>query len=109
MFNAMRTAMGDIFNELLATYFDQSRAYLDELDDAYNEKNFQTLERVFHSMGSSSMSMGAQKLSELARSLEKKSTAEAGLITLDEINALKEEYLLVEKVLKGLIARDTIE
>ena len=95
--------MGEIFNELLATYFDQSQAYLDELADAYNEKNFQTLERVFHSMGSSSLSMGAQKLSELARSLEKKSTEEAELITLDEINTLKDEYILVEKALKGLL------
>ena len=95
--------MGDIFNELLATYFDQSQAYLGELNDAYNEKNLPTLERVFHSMGSSSLSMGAQKLSELARSLEQKSTEAAELITRDEINALKEEYILVEKALKGLL------
>jgi len=99
----MRSAMGEIFNELLATYFEQSQAYLGELNDAYNEQNFQTLERVFHSMGSSSLNMGAQQLSELAQSLEQKSTEADELMTLEEINKLKEEDVLVEMTLKSLL------
>ena len=109
IFNALRAAMGDIFNELLLTFIEQSQNYLNELNDAYDEQNLQMLERIFHSMGSSSLSMGAQKLSELARSLEKKSTTEAELITQDEINALKDEYVLVEKVLNDLLAKEIRE
>ena len=105
--SALRAAMGDVFNELLATYFDQSQAYLNELNDAYDEKNFQTLERIFHSMGSSGLSMGAQKLSDIARNLEKKSTEDASLITMDEINVLKAEFIQVEKILKGLFVDKT--
>ena len=99
--------MGDIFNELLGTYFSQSHAYLNELNDAYARKDFQTLERVFHSMGSSGLSIGAERLSRLARRLEKKSAEETDLITINEINAVKDEYFLVEKVLQSFIDQET--
>ncbi|MCW8854116.1 MAG: Hpt domain-containing protein [Gammaproteobacteria bacterium] len=105
----MRTAMGDIFNELLCTYFTQSHLYLNEVNDAFGKKDFQTLERIFHSLGSSSSSIGAERLSKLARRLEKKSTEEAGQIAINEINALKDEYIRVEKVLKTFVDQETGE
>jgi len=104
IFNTMRAAMGDIFNEILAAFFNQSRMYMDELKVAYEEKNYPVLERIFHSLGSSSLNMGAEQLSGLARDLEKKTIKDVCLITFDDIDALQVEYFLVEKVLNDLMS-----
>ena len=104
--DVMRTSMGAIFNELLATYMEQSRAFLAELEKAYEARDSQVIERVFHSMGSSSLNVGATKLSELARFLERQATDDPDEITLEQIENLKQEYLAVEEVLQTILSSE---
>ena len=103
----MRTSMGAIFNELLATYMEQSRTFLTELEQAFAAHDSQVIERVFHSMGSSSLNVGATKLSELARFLERQATDNPDEITLEQIENLKKEYLAVEEVLQGILLSES--
>ena len=103
----MRTSMGAIFNELLATYMEQSQAFLAELEKAFNDHDEQALERIFHSMGSSSLNVGANKLSELARLLEKQASLNPGDITQDQIQDLIREHLAVEEALKHILSSES--
>lgn len=100
----MRIAMGDVFNDLLISFFEQSRAFLDEMKNACEQQDTQALERVFHSLGSSSINVGAEKLSAQARELEGKVKQGLSYITEDEINALRNEYVVVEGILKTFLS-----
>ena len=66
----MKSLMGELFDQLIPSYIEQSDNYVAELLDLLNINDLNTLQRHAHSLKSSSLNIGAQKLSDISRKLE---------------------------------------
>jgi len=69
---ALKFLMGDedVYNEIAQVYIETSDDKISDLDKFYDEKNWKSFEVVVHGIKSSSLSVGAQKLSDLAKAME---------------------------------------
>lgn len=66
----MKNIMGNVFNELIPAYIEQSDQFVKKMPEAAAEKTLNNLKRYAHSMKSSSLNVGANPLSELSKDLE---------------------------------------
>ncbi len=69
---ALKFLLGDedVYKEIVQVYIETSDEKIMELDKHYDDKNWKGFEIVVHSIKSSSLSVGAQKLSDLAKAME---------------------------------------
>ncbi|MDH5766214.1 MAG: Hpt domain-containing protein [Gammaproteobacteria bacterium] len=102
----MRKAMGVLFVDIVDAFFEQSASYLVELEEAFSSSEIQVMERIFHSLASSSASFGANKLSTMARDLEYRIRDSGSSVASEEICSLQKEYLVVEKILKTFLVEN---
>ena len=91
-FDALHQSMEDDFAELLCAYRESTSSMLEALAIAIEIADHREVERLAHSIKSSSASIGARRLSESARKLE--SLARQGDIAtaLDYAVYLKNEF-----------------
>lgn len=70
--DGLRDSMGDVFGSLLDTYRTTMVENFEVLNKAVEESDCKTLERVVHSIKSSSANFGGIRVSKLAKMLEDK-------------------------------------
>ena len=66
----LKDVMAQDFDDLVKTFVNDTTLYLNRIVVAVNDKNSESVRRIAHSLKSSSGSIGALRLSELARQLE---------------------------------------
>lgn len=70
-FNDLKETMGaDFIGELIGTYNEETPKLITSLKEALSKKDFEGFRRAAHSIKSTSNSMGALRLGELAKELE---------------------------------------
>ena len=100
----MKDVMGEIFIQLIPAYLQQSDEMIAEMQDLLSNGTIDTLERHAHSMKSSSLNVGAEKLGEIARELEDMCRNKDSTEVLNEkIIVLTEEYAKAKTGLQGYI------
>ena len=70
LLSSMKEAIGAVFNELIPAYIEQSDEMINNMNSLLENDDMQTLERYAHSMKSSSLNVGAEKLSKTALAVE---------------------------------------
>ena len=80
-----------LLNELLRMFEAGRQLYLNQLEQALANADFEELRVCAHTLKGSAAGMGALQLSKLAFEIEKKSRAQ-GLVTSDQLSALADEY-----------------
>jgi len=70
LLSTMKNAIGAVFDELIPAYIEQSDEMINNMNNLLENDDMQTLERHAHSMKSSSLNVGAEKLSEIALVVE---------------------------------------
>ncbi len=94
----------DFIGELLAAYLEETPMLLAELRDAWERRDAGVFQRAAHSIKSSSASLGALPLADLARTLEMRGKQneldEAG----DELDALLSGYARTERAFRERMA-----
>lgn len=66
----MRSALGDVFSELIPAYIGQSDEMINDMMSLLDKNDLVTLERYAHSMKSSSINVGVESVSQLSKELE---------------------------------------
>lgn len=67
---ALKEAMGDEFSQLVSHYLGSLPRYADDMGKAFEDKQFDSLSDLAHSLKSSSASLGVMPLSKLAADIE---------------------------------------
>ncbi|MCP4700387.1 MAG: response regulator, partial [Gammaproteobacteria bacterium] len=99
-FNALRKAMGEEdFAELVPVYIEGAEAMLEGLPQAYQASDFKELERLVHSLKSSSLNVGALPLAAMAREWEERIKTDEISDAPKHIAALQTEFQRVQKTL----------
>ncbi len=70
--DAVRETLGEDFDDLLDTYLRTADEMLQAIPGALSASDLREVERLFHSLKSSSASIGAMPMSEMSRSMEEK-------------------------------------
>jgi len=97
----MKAAIGAAFDELIPAYLQQSDEMIDSMLELLSDDNISTLERYAHSMKSSSLNVGAEKVSENARIIEnmcRNNTPKIDIKT--EIKSLLKKYAQAKYALR---------
>lgn len=66
----MKEVMGEMFIQLVPAYIAEADAMISEMPQLLNSGTIDVLERNAHSIKSSSLNVGAEKLSEIANEIE---------------------------------------
>lgn len=102
--NEMKSIMGEVFSQLIPAYIKQSDEMIAEMPELLKNGELDILERHAHSMKSSSLNVGADNLSSIAKTLEIMSYNKEDKTLLDEtIQSITAEYTLVKKILQSSI------
>ena len=100
----MKEMMGEVFMQLVPAYLEQSDDLIGKMPELLSTGTIDVLERNAHSMKSSSLNVGAENLSEIARVLEDISRNNAETSILEEkIIAITAEYAKVKAFLQDYI------
>jgi histidine phosphotransfer protein HptB len=100
----MKDVMGEIFIQLVPAYLEQSDEMIAEMPDLLSNGDLETLERHAHSMKSSSLNVGAERLGKIACELEDISRSSGNTDILSEkIDAITDEYMKVKMQLQGYL------
>jgi len=100
----MKDVMGDIFIQLVPAYLEQSDEMIEAMPELLINGDIETLERYAHSMKSSSLNVGAEKLSDIARELEDTSRSKGDSNVLNGmISEITEEYMKVKSQLQDYL------
>lgn len=67
----MAQLMGELFVELIPAYLSESAIYIRQMPEAFSSGDMKTLERLAHSLKSSSRNVGAENFARIAEQLEK--------------------------------------
>lgn len=103
----MKSVMGDVFIQLIPTYLEQSDEMITEMSGLFASGDMDTLERHAHSMKSSSLNVGAENLSEIARELEDTTRSKGNTDTINElIGAITTEYAKVKIELNNYLEQN---
>ena len=97
----MKNIMGEVFNELIPTFIEQSDNLVNSMLELLHNNQLDTLERYAHSMKSSSLNVGATSLSNFSMSLENMvRNNEPTSLLKEKIIAISTEYTHVKQALK---------
>ncbi len=66
----LASLMGEVFDQLIPSYIEASDKCFNDVRDLVQQQDFETAERLFHSLKSSSRNLGAMKLGDYAERLE---------------------------------------
>jgi len=100
----MKQVMGEVFDQLVPAYLDQSDEMINAMPDLLETNTIDVLERHAHSMKSSSLNMGAETLSEIARILEQMSRdKEDSALLKEKVDLISAEYAQVRDILQNYI------
>jgi len=103
----MKSVMGDVFIQLIPAYLEQSDKMITEMSGLFASGDMDTLERHAHSMKSSSLNVGAENLSEIARELEDTIRSKGNTDTINElISAITTEYAKVKIELNNYLEQN---
>jgi len=69
-FKSVREKMIKRFQLIIDAYFEECSSMIESLKQAGNEDDIETMTRAVHSMKSTSSALGANKISQLAASIE---------------------------------------
>ena len=102
----MKEIMGEVFMQLVPAYLEQSDELIGKMPELLSTGTIDVLERNAHSMKSSSLNVGAEDLSEIARVLEdiSRNNAEPPLLE-EKIIAITAEYAKVKAFLQDYIQK----
>jgi len=104
----MKDIMGEVFIQLIPAYLDQSDEMITEMPDLLGKGDLETLERHAHSLKSSSLNVGAEALSAIARKLEDTTRSNNGdtdaLSAM--ISAITAEYTKVKTELNNYLQQN---
>ena len=96
----------EIYREVLESYLGQKTRYDGEMREAFEGKDWKKYAILVHSLKSTSLSIGAERLSEMAAELEKAAKAEDEAILLNQGQELLEEYAQVLEEIASLLAKE---
>ncbi|MEK7989458.1 MAG: response regulator [Thiotrichaceae bacterium] len=104
--NLIGEAEGEIVTELAITYLDSSQILVQNLSTSIEQQDPKLMEQASHSLKSSSASLGAMKLSEMSRVLEKQGR-EGDMTEADvKVTALLKEYQNIRQALHIVIGKE---
>lgn len=103
--NSLKNDMGEDFEELVSAFLQSSQSIIDELLIAQQQDDYPTMQRLAHSMKSSSANLGALNLSALAKDLEFNFRDKVA-IDAAQIQALIDEFKRVSRELLNLAVPD---
>lgn len=86
--------------ELIDCYLEESPRYLQTIEAAVANENAQAVQRIAHTLKSSSAAFGATKIANLCQELEAISSTEAREVLLEKVSQLIVEYQRVEAALQ---------
>ena len=103
IYNQLKELMGrDFIAELIDTYIQETAALIEQLGKALIEGDAPVFGRTAHSIKSSSASLGAVELSQLARELEMMGKANELSGGDEKMEKLAADFLVVKECLEGL-------
>lgn len=91
----MKENLGEDFKEFLDAYIEGTKDALIEMKQAFKNEDINTLSRHAHSIKSSSLNVGAIKLSSMAKEMEFKTKSNDLKNLEEELNNLQKEFDLV--------------
>lgn len=97
--NTLKQVMEDDFNLLLDTFRQDSIERLKKLREVIQGNDADLIRRAAHSFKGSSSNIGAQQLSALCATLEKKALAGNFQGLEDDVQTIEQEFLLVQSLL----------
>jgi histidine phosphotransfer protein HptB len=96
----LKQVMEDDFGLLLETFKQDSTDRLQKLREVIQSDDADQIRRAAHSFKGSSSNVGAQQLSALCAALEKKALAGDLQGLVEDVNAIEQEFLLVQSLLE---------
>ncbi|MDD2816665.1 MAG: response regulator [Thiotrichaceae bacterium] len=106
LLDAIQALVGDdteIMQELLQTYLDSSQVLVETLQLALVEQNPEKLEHAAHSLKSSSASLGAEVLSQMAKQLEQQGRAKDMQQADSRVFSLCTEYAVLRQAIDEIL------
>ena len=105
LFQDLRDSIGDdlIFSDIVTIYLSSAENLMDEIQAAFNEQDAHKFVIATHSLKSTSASIGATRLAQISRYLEKIGNTEEITVSADILNLLNDEYTEVIKAIQTLI------
>jgi HPt (histidine-containing phosphotransfer) domain-containing protein len=100
--NAIKDMGDDFFAELVGTFAEDSRGYLEQLRNSLPAGDVETFRRAAHTLKSNANNFGATHMSELARELEMLARENRLEAVGDKVLALQAEFEKVELALKEM-------
>ncbi len=70
LLDTLRKSMGNMFQQLIPAYLEDTEKYFQQIDDLLDEQKYRDLERIAHSLKSSSRNVGASSLGDIAERME---------------------------------------
>ncbi len=106
LLSTMKDTIGDVFKELIPAYLQQSDGMINNMLELLETNDMQTLERYAHSMKSSSLNVGAEKVSENALILEDMCRENKDKNSIkNEIESLIKKYAMAKTALQDYQTR----
>ena len=94
LYNKQRKSKSNLASKLIGIYLEQSSGLLDDLAQASQKYDVESVRKVAHTLKSSSINVGALKLSDLCRSMEQ--ACEKGVIEDVLTQHVYKSYRVVE-------------
>jgi PAS domain S-box-containing protein len=96
-----------ILEEIIAIYLDAAGRHLTQLREAVQRKDSAAIGRIAHSFRSESQNVGAKRLGELCRQLERQGKARELTATAELLRAIERQFELVRPLLVAEMERPT--
>ena len=105
LFQDLRESIGDdlIFSDLVTIYLNSAEILMDEIQAAFTDQDACKFVISSHSLKSTSASIGATRLSQISKHLEKASKTGEITVSADILHLLNNEYTEVIKAIQILI------
>ncbi|GBO51475.1 signal transduction histidine kinase [Pseudanabaena sp. lw0831] len=105
LFQDLRETIGDdlIFSDIVTIYLNSAENLMDEIQAAFTEQDAYKFTIASHSLKSTSTSIGATRLSQISKYLEKVGKTGEITVSADVLNLLNNEYDEVIKAIQALI------
>ncbi len=102
LFEDLRVSIDDdmFFSELMTTYLQSTAQLMDEIQDAFTNQDAYKFVISAHSLKSINASIGATRLSQISKYLEKASTTAEINVSNDILHLLNHEYAEVVKTIQ---------